>query len=88
MERRNRILETVSPGEWLKMFILVEDLEQFKIVLNMKGNFPPPPPRKKCNIPYLISEIMVETWLESTWRRVGVNEGERILKIMVPTCGM
>ena len=44
--------------------------------------------RKKCNIPYLISEIMVETWLESTWRRIGVNKGERTLKIMVSTCGM
>lgn len=39
MERPNRILETVSPGEQLKMFILVEDLQEFKIVLNMKGNF-------------------------------------------------
>lgn len=39
MERPNRILETVSPGEQLKLFILVEDLQEFKIVLNMKGNF-------------------------------------------------
>lgn len=29
----------MSPGEWLKMFILVEELGEFKIVLNMKGNF-------------------------------------------------
>ena len=87
MERPNRILETVSPGEQLKMFILVEDLQEFKIVLNMKGNFFFSF-RKKCNIPYLISEIMVETWLESTWRRIGVNKGERTLKIMVSTCGM
>lgn len=89
MERPNRILETASPGEWLKMFILVEDLEEFKIVLNMKGNFFFfPQEEMQYNIPYLLSEIMVETWLESTWRRVGVNKGERILKIMVPTCGM
>lgn len=37
--RTKKVLETMSPGEWLKMFILVEELEEFKIVLNMKGNF-------------------------------------------------
>ena len=74
------------PWRVTKMFILVEDLEELKIVLNMMGNFFSP--RKKCNIPYLVSEIMVETRLESTGRRVGGKKGERILKIMVPTCGM
>lgn len=43
------------------MFILVEDLEEFKIVLNMKGNFFFPQEEMQYNIPYLLSEIMVET---------------------------
>lgn len=39
MERPNRILETVSPGEQLKLFILVEDLQEFKMRFKHEGQF-------------------------------------------------
>ena len=58
MERTEKVLETMSPGEWLrgsKKFILVEELEAFTIVLNMKGNFFS---RKKCSILYRVSEMV------------------------------
>lgn len=63
----------------LKMFILVEELRKFKLILNTKGNY------------FLVEEIYsikFQTWLEPVWRRAGINQVKHILRSMAATHGM
>lgn len=63
----------------LKMFILVEELREFKLILNTKGNY------------FLVEEIYsikFQTWLEPVWRRAGINQVKHILRSMAAIHGM
>lgn len=57
MERTKKLPETMSPGKWLrglKMFTLVEELGEFKTILNKFGVCV----CKKYNTLYQVSEVM------------------------------
>lgn len=70
MERTKKVLEIMSPGKWLrglKMFVLVEELGEFKRILNTFGGYVNVSEcvcmcvcmyYKKYNLLYQVSEVM------------------------------